>query len=237
VLTVLALIGGLAVYAFSKAAGLTFLGASRDPSVKLGHVPKSVTIPLVILAALCAVLGLAAPIVVMALAPALATITGLAPEIVNSRMTDASGPLASVTLVTAVFLAIAGGLTLLRWRLLAGREIGAAGTWDCGYAAPSATMQYTGSSYGQSVADLIGPAVGHVREKPGPFPYFPGPNEGVKTRTDDVAETRGYRPLFELIAWIMSRGRMLQGGRVHLYVLYIMLTLFAVLIWYAGVRR
>lgn len=237
VLTGLALIGGLAVYAFSKAAGLSFLGAPRDATIKLGHVPKSITIPLIILAAMCAVLGLAAPIVVTALTPALVTVSGVGSTIITTRMRDASEPLASVTLVTAIFLVFLGGLTFLRWKLLAGREIGAAGTWDCGYAAPSATMQYTGSSYGQSVADLIGPAVGHTRVKPGPFSYFPGPNEGVKTRTDDVAESRGYRPIFKLIAWIMSRGRMLQSGRVHLYVLYIMLTLFVVLIWYAGVRR
>ncbi|MDB5307528.1 MAG: hyfB, partial [Gemmataceae bacterium] len=237
VLTALGLIGGLAVYAFSKAAGLTFLGAPRDPSVGFGPVPMSVTVPVVILAAACVGLGLAAPSLVGGLAPALVVVTGAAPAAVGPAVgEEAAGPLTAVTVVTGIFLLLVGGLTVLRRQLLAGREVGEAGTWDCGYAAPSARMQYTGSSFAQSAADLVGPAVGHEREKPGPFPYFPGPNDGVKTRADDVAETRGYRPVFKLVAWAMSGGRILQSGRVHLYVLYIMLTLVAVLFWYAGVR-
>jgi formate hydrogenlyase subunit 3/multisubunit Na+/H+ antiporter MnhD subunit len=233
VLTGLSLIGGLAVYAFSKAAGLTFLGAPRNPAVTIGRVPLGMTVPLVILAVLCGVLGLTAPLVMGVLAPALSPVMGVPTE---SALSEATGPLTAVTLVSAVFIVLVCGLSVLRVRLLAGREVGTSVTWDCGYAAPTARMQYTGSSYGQSAADLVGPAVGHTRETPGPLPYFPGPNDGVKTRADDVTETRGYRPLFRLFASFLGRGRALQGGRVHLYVLYIMLTLFAVFIWFAGTR-
>lgn len=236
VLTGLSLIGGLAVYAFSKAAGLAFLGAPRDPSVTLGRVPLGTLAPIVLLALACGGLGLAAPLVMGGLEPALVSVTGSPAERVSSAMHEATEPLSAVTLLTTVFVLLAAGLAGLRLRLLAGREVGESGTWDCGYAAPSARMQYTGSSYGQSAADLVGPAVGHTRETPGPLPYFPGPNDGVKTRTDDVAEARGYRPLFRLIAAVLARGRVLQGGRVHLYVLYIMLTLLAVLVWFAAIR-
>jgi hypothetical protein len=97
-------------------------------------------------------------------------------------------------------------------------------------------MQYTGSSFAQPLAELVGPAVGHERARPGPLPYFPGPNDGIRTAAADVPEVRGYRPVFRLVAAVMGRGRVLQSGRVHLYVMYIMLTLLAVLVWYAGVR-
>jgi formate hydrogenlyase subunit 3/multisubunit Na+/H+ antiporter MnhD subunit len=237
VLTGLALIGGLAVYTFSKAIGLTFLGAPRDSSVTLGHVPTGMTAPVVILAAACVVLGLAGPAVVRGFGPALVTVSGFGPERVAVAMREPAGSLTAVTAVSVVFLVLVGGLTLLRARMLSGRPVGTAGTWDCGYAAPSARMQYTGSSFAQPLADLVGPAVGHGRERPAAFPYFPGPNDGIKTTADDVPETKGYRPLFRLFAAAMGRGRVLQSGRVHLYVLYIMLTLVAVLIWYAGVRQ
>jgi formate hydrogenlyase subunit 3/multisubunit Na+/H+ antiporter MnhD subunit len=236
VLTGLALIGGLAVCAFSKAVGLSFLGAPRDPSVTLGHVPGAVTVPLVLLAAVCIGLGLAGPVVIRGFEPALTSVVGLNPARVNQAMGDVTRPLTAVTVVSAIFLVLVGGLTLLRSRLLAGRPVGEAGTWDCGYAAPSARMQYTGSSFAQPLAELVAPAVGHERERPASLPYFPGPNDGVKTRADDVPEARGYRPLFRLIAAVLGRGRVLQSGRVHLYVMYIMLTLLAVLVWYAGVR-
>jgi NADH:ubiquinone oxidoreductase subunit 5 (subunit L)/multisubunit Na+/H+ antiporter MnhA subunit len=237
VLTGLAMIGGLAVYAFSKAAGLTFLGAPRDASVKLRGVPSAVTAPLVILAAFCCGLGLAAPYVVGGLEPALALLTGVAPNAIHSHLAGAVEPLASVTLVSGVFLFLVFGFTMLRSYLLGGRPTGEAGTWDCGYAAPAASMQYTGSSYGQSIADLLSTAVGHTRQRPGTLPYFPGPNEGVRTQTEDVAEIHGYRPVFDFIFRMMNRGRILQGGRVHLYVLYIMLTLLVILIWYGAVVR
>lgn len=236
VLTGLALIGGLAMYAFSKAAGLTFLGAPRDRAVTLGRVPPGTMVSVVILTGACGGLGLAAPLVLGGLTPALAPVMGVPAERVSSAVGAAADPLSAVTAVAVVFVLLVGGLAALRVRLLRGRQVDETETWGCGYAAPTPRMQYTGSSYGQSAADLVGPAVGYARETPGPLPYFPGPNDGVRTRADDVAETKGYRPLFRLVAAILGRGRVLQSGRVHLYVLYIMLTLLAVLLWLAGTR-
>jgi hydrogenase-4 component B len=164
------------------------------------------------------------------------TVSGFGETRVASALTGPHDALLAVTTMAGVFLVLVGGLTVLRWRLLAGREVGEAGTWDCGYAAPSARMQYTGSSYAQPLAELVAPAVGHERERPKDLPYFPGPNDGVRTTADDVSETRGYRPVFQLVAAVMGRGRALQSGRVHLYVMYIMLTLLVVLTWYAGLR-
>jgi hydrogenase-4 component B len=40
--------------------------------------------------------------------------------------------------------------------LLKRRSVTTAGTWDCGYVRPTARMQYTGSSLGQMVVDMLG---------------------------------------------------------------------------------
>jgi hydrogenase-4 component B len=61
--------------------------------------------------------------------------------------------------VSVTALALVGALALggavLRWLIRRG-PVGAAPTWDCGYAAPAPTMQYTSSSFAQMLVGLFG---------------------------------------------------------------------------------
>src|SRR5207249_6209519 len=189
-----------------------------EPTVMSVSFSISITVSLVILDAYCVENALTTPKLVSGLATAMATLVATTETNAGKFVAGAAEPLAAVTVVAGVFLFLVGGLTLLRLRLLAGREVTETGTWDCGFAAPTARMQYTGSSFAQPIAALVGPAIGHERRRPQPFAYFPGPNQGVATRADDVAERRVYGPLVRLAAWLLGRGRCLQSGRVHLYV-------------------
>ena len=51
------------------------------------------------------------------------------------------------------------------------------------------------------------------------------------TRTPDVFNESLYRPVFTGVGNLLSRVRQLQHGRIQLYVLYIVLTLLALLLW------
>jgi hypothetical protein len=53
----------------------------------------------------------------------------------------------------------------------------------------------------------------------------------VATVTPDLVRERLYRPLFEGAEWLLSRLRWLQQGRIQWYILYIALSLLALLIW------
>ena len=138
-------------------------------------------------------------------------------------------------LVSSLLLGLIAALTLLRWRLLRGREVTTSETWGCGYAAPTSRMQYTASSFTQPLTELLHPALGtRTTEQAIIKDYFP-PDTGLATETPDLTRKYGYRPLFLAIRWAALRLRFLQQGRVQVYILYIALTIFLLLIWYLGI--
>ncbi len=140
----LALIGGLAAALFAKAFGIIFLGEPRDNRLAAAADPGlRMRLPLQLLALACLGLGLFSPYLLGRLGPVLTVLTGLDPEAVRGPLTAAVTPLLYVSAVAAAVLVLALGLYRLNRALLAHRAVGRTVTWDCGYAAPSARMQYT----------------------------------------------------------------------------------------------
>ena len=58
----------------------------------------------------------------------------------------------------------------------------------------------------------------------------------IATETPDLARTRLYRPAYATVERLLSRLRWLQHGHLHLYVLYIGVTIVALLVWHLGLR-
>jgi len=230
----LALIGGLAVACFTKATGVIFLGEPRSDHVAGAHeVGPAMRAAMVILAAACIVIGLAGPLVVVGLAPALRAFPGLADADVTSGVAAASGPLGYVTAAALVFFVLVGGLALLRRRLLAGRSVGEAGTWDCGYVRPTGRMQYTASSFAQPIVRMFRFLLLSRRRFTPPRGLLPGGSE-FATQTPDFFGESVWRPVFTSGRDILSRLRGIQHGRIQMYVLYVVLTLLVLLAWKLG---
>jgi len=103
-------------------------------------------------------------------------------------------------------------------------------TWGCGYAAPTARMQYTGSSFAQMLVSLFAWALRPSRRRPRHLPLFPAPSHFHSEVPDAVLE-RGVLPAFRVSAWLCTRLRVFQQGKIQLYLLYIFLTLVALLLW------
>jgi NADH:ubiquinone oxidoreductase subunit 5 (subunit L)/multisubunit Na+/H+ antiporter MnhA subunit len=249
VILALALIGGLALACFAKAFGIIFLGEPRSEHALHAHeAGLAMRLPMLFLAAVCLAIGLCAPQVVQAMAPAVGCIVRTPPVETAHLLSAAALPLSGIVLCAAGFLFLA---TLLGWiRLrLAGRDAPAlrssaasaggeeparTGTWDCGYARPTARMQYTASSFAQPLTDLFRGFLGTRRRFTPPQGALPTQPSAFHSETPDVFTERCYRPVFGGIAWLMAHPRRLQHGRVQLYVLYVALTLVALLIWYLG---
>jgi len=53
----------------------------------------------------------------------------------------------------------------------------------------------------------------------------------LSTETPDVFEHGVYRPAFRALGWVVARLRLLQHGRLQLYVLYIAAALVILLVW------
>jgi hypothetical protein len=181
-----------------------------------------------LLAAACILIGLFAPLVVNALAPVLAMFGGA-----HASLPRAVQPLWLVAGIAAALWVLIGLLAWLRLRLLARREIGTAVTWDCGYAQPTARMQYTSSSFAQPLTELFGVFLRPVVRFMSPKGLFP-PQASFASATPDLAHRRVFAPVFGGIDRAGAKLRWLQHGNVHLYVLYIALTLLVLLVWQLG---
>jgi hydrogenase-4 component B len=237
----LAFIGGLAAAAFLRAFGAVFLGEPRTEAAAKAHEPGwLLRLPMIVFATLCLALGLW-PIVglqlvlspcgllsVGAWSPDQAPIVGALDE-ARSLVTLFS----QVGLVLAVLFGLATGLMLLRGWLLHDRTVGVATTWGCGYAHPTARMQYTAASFAQPLVVLFGRLLGLRVRAPrleGPFPT----GGAYDLRSRDLAEHGLFRPLFAAVEWLAGPVHWLQRGHIQVYLLYIFATLIGLLLWQLG---
>ena len=227
----LALIGGLAAACFTKAFGIVFLGEPRSEHASHAHEADwTMRLPMLILAVGCILIGLFAPVVVGSLKTVLENITKLQPATVSGNLAATTSPLSFIVLGAALFLTLLAVLILLRRHLLARRRVEADITWGCGYAQPTARMQYTASSFAQPLTDLFGPLLGTKKKISPPHGLFPE-EAALKTTTPDISHEQMYRPVFERINEWLSRLHWVQHGKVQLYVLYIAVTLIVLLVW------
>ncbi len=227
----LALIGGLAAACFTKVFGIVFLGEPRSEAAARAHeCGRAMWIPMLVLAAACAAIGLAAPAACRLVVRVLGDATGMDAFALDHVLSTLTSMLAFAVGAGVALMALVIGLVFVRRRLLAGREVACAGTWDCGYLKPDARMQYTASSFSQPLARLFPRAIGtKIRASP-PKGLFPKTAFYGSERVD-VFKRRLFKPLFLAVESGVSRMRWLQHGRLQLYVLYIAVTLLALLIW------
>jgi hydrogenase-4 component B len=191
---------------------------------------------MVTLSAICGMLALGAPFVVVLLEPTISVLARLEPVQVGMPVEKTMGLGLTVIEVVLGVLVIAAALLLLRRILLAGRDVRQEVTWDCGYARPTARMQYTGSSFARPLTSMFGGFL-RTRTKVGtPEGVFPR-HSAMESHPTDLFRDGVFAPLFRGGARALARLRWLQHGRLHLYVLYIALTLLALLVWQLGVRQ
>ncbi|HSH68471.1 MAG TPA: proton-conducting transporter membrane subunit [Deferrisomatales bacterium] len=227
---VLALVGGLALATFAKAMGTVFLGEPRTADAAHAHEAGPwLLAPMGVLAAGCLAVGLA---------PSLATgLLGRAVGVLDpgahaalAEVTAWTGPLAQVGRVSAALLVLTLGVVALRNHLLKRRAVASSPTWGCGYAAPTASMQYTGSSFSDPVTALFRPVLRSTEHLEPPRGFFPAAAT-FATRTPDLAEHALWAPLFCVAARGLATLRFLQGGRLQHYLLFLLLTLLVLLGW------
>ncbi len=231
----LALIGGLAAACFTKAFGIVFLGEPRSDNAARAHeAGAAMRWPMMILAALCVVIGLAAPLCPLVLRPAVLVLVPVnLRDAVTGCAADAAGPLTGVLFGSCLLLGFVVAAMHVRRKLLLGRRVEQTGTWDCGYAASTPRMQYTASSFARPLTLLFRLLLQPQDEIDEPRGLFPE-HAHLHTRTPDVFRRRLYDPIFGAVAWAAFRLRWLQQGRIQVYVLYIALTILALLIWKLG---
>lgn len=227
----LALIGGLAAACFAKAFGIVFLGEARSRHVSQAHeVSAAMLLPGFVLAGACILIGLLGALGVRAMGPVVSSALGLPTIAVNDALADAAHSVAIVSGFGAALIGVAALLAAARALALARRRVGSAPTWDCGYAAPSPRMQYTASSFAQPLTDAFAMLLKTRREVVPPRGLFPE-DAAFASHTGDPYQAYVFEPAFGALSRVMGSLRPLQQGRVQIYILYIAMTLLALMLW------
>ena len=104
-------------------------------------------------------------------------------------------------------------------------------TWDCGYAAPTPRMQYTASSFADGLVGLLplGPLArgASAQSCRGCFPR----RASFESHVPDPVLDRAATPSLRLDRRAPPCSAWLQAGQLHVYLLYILLTLLVLLVW------
>jgi hydrogenase-4 component B len=227
----LALIGGLAVACFTKAFGIVFLGQPRSEFADhADEANMAMLAPGFVLAAGCVLIGLFGSSVVRSMGPLISSATGLPSILVARDLAETANSVARVGQFGSFLIGVVALLSLARTKALARRQVSTAPTWDCGYANPSPRMQYTASSFAQPLTGSFRMLLQTREVLTGLEETFPQRAE-FHSHTDDPYRSYLFQPLFVSISRATAFLRPLQQGRVQVYVLYIAVTLLALLLW------
>jgi hydrogenase-4 component B len=224
---VVSLVGALAGLAFVRLVGTSLLGQPRSEAAARSHEsPGLMVLPMAALGLMCVAIGLFPGRVIGALST-------VADELLGSRaaLAAAGAPLETLARLNAAIwgLLVLGGLGAA-WTLRSKRSVAGA-TWGCGYARPTARMQYTAGSFSETLAERLVPRVLRARVSVArAIEPFPAPVRLVSDCRDPM--TRGfYEPFIERWADRLARLRWMQQGVLQVYVVYILVALLAGLAW------
>ena len=173
----LAFVGAVSGLSITRAFGVVFLGAPRDASVKPPiEVSAWMRLPMAVHGLGVVLLGVL-PVLGFALVRS-ATDIGLA-ALPAAAQANGPDPLAQVaqtlSRIGSVSGALLAGVLLLLWlrSRLIGRPAPRHVTWGCGYGAPNARMQYTGSSFSSEFGQRYRGVMAVLRRQRAPEGYFP----------------------------------------------------------------
>lgn len=223
----LAIIGAMAVACFVKVLGTVFLGNSRGEFPHHAQDPStSMIVPMIVMALGCICIGLFPAIATRWLDDSIIAWASL-PEQTASISTMA--PLGWMTQMGMALILLIGIIVLASKILLSNKVTRDFGTWDCGYAKPTARIQYTGTSFGQILVQLFAFILWPKTHRPTIADLFPKA-EQFKNIVADAILDRLILPLFNTTGRCLSSLRILQQGQTHFYVLYILFIVIILLI-------
>jgi len=217
----LAMAGALALASFAKAGAMIFLGASRTRTAERAHeCGIGMRGPMLMLAGVCVTIGLAPTLFWPAIARVVASWHPAWGEM------EAPTPLAtlgSVQVALAVLILLS---TAWLWCKSHANGLRRGLTWDCGYATPTARMQYVSASFAAIVSGWFRWVLQPERKLRRPRGQFPV--EAI--RLERVPETvlEGIiSPVGAGILQVSTIVRRLQHGRLQFYILYVLAGLIA----------
>jgi len=237
----LALTGALAAACFVKAFGITFLAQPRsDHAAHAQEVAFPMRLGMGLLATACVALGLFPTRFLRLLDPLTQQLTGeqlsgqlsAAGGLVLNSLAEKGGTVSTsgLALMVVCLLPIPFGLWLVFGRKTKVRR---GPTWDCGQPGLTPQMEYTATGFSKPLRMIFKALFQPHREVQREYDFSPYFAKTIRfdSHVEEVFERRIYRPVRLLILRAARRIRRLQAGSIHAYLLYIFVTLLALLIF------
>ena len=222
----LAIIGGLAIFCFTKVFSIVFLGTGR--SKKTEHVTEAESImilPNYMIGFLIVLIGFASFLFMQPLA---AIVGGFVPN--TSMLITIIPTLNHISISSGLFIVLIGALWLLRAWQQKHQKIEKNSTWGCAYTGVNPALhQYTATSYADNFVQ-ISKQITHVKKDFNEFEeeeIFPKERE-FETHSSDVFEDYLLSaPINKMLHWL-HKIAVFQTGKIQHYLLYALLFIMVV---------
>lgn len=216
----LVLIGGLCVYCFTKAFGLTFLGTRRTTQAVHYHPTEPIMIiPLVMIGSAITFIGFFPELVIAPLTEAMLAFGNLDPT--ASSLHLMAPALRGIGLTNAVLVVVVAMIYGLRAWKQTRVPLETGPTWGCGYTAGDYRHQYTPTSYAESLVEIVEPVIEYKKEyrRIGEEEIFPVSRVFRTHAADRVEQSVVMSLIGSLVKYLPMAGRA-QTGLIPHYLIY-----------------
>jgi hydrogenase-4 component B len=226
----LTLIGGLAIFCFTKAYGIVFLGQARSKMAQdASEVSKGMLFPSLLASAAILAIGLGSVWFVKPVMAITASLSGATiPDVFGGDMIRT---LSRISLTGGVFIGLVLILAVWRNYHLSRRIVTAGPTWGCGYTAGDEKQQYTATSWADNFSSLANPLLGTKKhtEAIGEHNLFPE-KRTFSTHPSDLFKSKVIDKPLDAILTVFKKIAFMQTGQIHHYILYAFLFMLTILL-------
>ncbi len=216
----LSLIGGLAIFCFTKAFGIVFLGEPRSEKASMAEeVSRVMIFPQFVTVAFIMLIGLGS---VFFVKPVFSIVSqSFRLPVVNMVADSSINNLTQISILSGIFVIIIIILLVYRHFHLKTKQIEIGPTWGCGYTAGTSKQQYTATSYAYNYNHIAKPLLqtkkimDDIREDE----IFPG-KRTFESHSDDIFKKLLIDKPIDWFSTLLKKIAVMQTGQIQHYILY-----------------
>jgi formate hydrogenlyase subunit 3/multisubunit Na+/H+ antiporter MnhD subunit len=228
----LAIVGGMALLAFTKNFGILFLGQQRtDSHADYTEVKPVRRVPYYMILLIMVSIGLF-PAIFITKALTVVTVTFNLPFNWNSELLAPSVKLMSnIGICSAFFIGLICSVSAVRFFITRKKQKNISATWGCGYVAPKVSMQYTGKSFIKPFAKIPGGLIPEIKkyEALEVQEIFPEKRKFF-SHFADFFENKIIIKITKPLLAALNVFQFVQNGRIQFYLLYGLVFIVIVLV-------
>lgn len=220
----LVLIGGLCIYCFTKAFGMTFLGTRRQEHRQIvNEVPSIMLLPAALLITMILAIGFRSAFFGNLMLTILEQLTSVQVGAFSQDILRSLSMVSNINILLVVVLVVVYAVKAWRQQRV---DVQTGPTWGCGYTAGDYRHQYTPTSYADSLRQLVNPLIEYTRNYKsfGEKEIFPQP-KSFETDSKDLIEEKTVLSWVHLIVRYLPKSGVAQSGLINHYLIYPLLFL------------